>query len=195
LKRTTKEKPVPENITRAKPIRHNAPEVEDLHKRLMQLTGGVDASQITGFTDKTLLELISEIGLDLSRWETEKQFTSWLGLTPSKYESGKSKKKKRRKIHTKAGQIFRQMAFSIANSKHSALGGFYRRIKAKKGWLVAMKATARKLAVLYYNIMTKGMEYVEEGIIQYQEKFKELQMKKLKKQAKYFGLELTLAIA
>jgi hypothetical protein len=59
---------------------------------------------------------------------------------------------------------------SIANSKHAALTAFYKRICAKKGRLVALKATARKIAELYYNLMTKGIDYVEHGIEIYQQR-------------------------
>ena len=67
---------------------------------------------------------------------------------------------------------------------------FYHRIKAKKGPVIANKATARKLAVLFYNIMTKGAVFVETGIAAYQQKVKEQQLKRLQKQAKHFGLKL-----
>lgn len=191
LSEITKDKPVPENITPAKRIRHNPPQIDKLHEKLMQLTDGKDPSQITGLTDKTLMEAIAETGIDLkANWKTEKHFTSWLCLSPSKHQSGKSNKKRKKKGNTKAGQIFREAAYSIANSKYSALSGFYRRIKAKKGGLIANKATARKIAVIYYNIMTKGSDYVEQGLIQYHEHFKEQQIKRLQKQANYFGLQL-----
>ena len=183
-------KTVPPNIKKPKQIRHNAPKIENLHQELMKLTGGKDPSQIIGLTDKNLLLQIGETGVDLSRWKTEKHFTSWLCLCPTKHESGKSNKRRKKKGNTKAGQIFREAAFSVANSSHSALGGFYRRIKAKKGHKVAIKATARKIAVLYYNAMTKGIQYVEDGLILYQQKFKEQQNKRLHKQAKHFGLQL-----
>ena len=183
-------KTVPPNIKKPKQIRHNAPKIENLHQELMKLTGGKDPSQIIALTDKNLLLQIGETGVDLSRWKTEKHFTSWLCLCPTKHESGKSNKRRKKKGNTKAGQIFREAAFSVANSSHSALGGFYRRIKAKKGHKVAIKATARKIAVLYYNAMTKGIQYVEDGLILYQQKFKEQQIKRLHKQAKHFGLQL-----
>lgn len=183
-------KTVPPNIKKPKQIRHNAPKIENLHQELMKLTGGKDPSQIIGLTDKNLLLQIGETGVDLSRWKTEKHFTSWLCLCPTKHESGKSNKRRKKKGNTKAGQIFREAAFSVANSSHSALGGFYRRIKAKKGHKVAIKATARKIAVLYYNAMTKGIQYIEDGLILYQQKFKEQQIKRLHKQAKHFGLQL-----
>lgn len=191
LKTMTKDKPVPENINTPKRIRNNPPQIAMLHERLMQLTGGKDPSQITGLNDKTLMEVIAETGIDLkANWKTEKHFVSWACLSPSKHQSGKSNKKRRKKGNTKVSQIFRESAQSIANSKYSALAGFYRRIKAKKGGLVANKATARKIAVIYYNVMTKGYDYVEQGLIQYQKKYKEQQIKRIKKQAGYLGLQL-----
>ncbi len=190
LQKINQGKTVPPNIKKPKQIRHNAPKIENLHQELMKLTGGKDPSQIIGLTDKNLLLQIGETGVDLSRWKTEKHFTSWLCLCPTKHESGKSNKRRKKKGNTKAGQIFREAAFSVANSSHSALGGFYRRIKAKKGHKVAIKATARKIAVLYYNAMTKGIQYIEDGLILYQQRFKEQQIKRLHKQAKHFGLQL-----
>ena len=184
LKRINDGKPTPSNMKEPKQIRHNAPKIDNLHEQLMQLTGGKDPSQIIGLTDKSLLLQIGETGVDLTRWKTDKHFTSWLCLSPIKHESGKSNKRRKKKGNTKAGQIFREAALSVANSRHSALGGFYRRIKAKKGHRVAIKATARKIAVLYYNAMTKGIDYVEQGLILYQQKFKERQIKRLQKQAK-----------
>lgn len=190
LKKINYDKPAPQNMTKPKQIRHNAPKINKLHEELMKLTDGRDPSQVTGFTDKNLLLQIGETGIDLSIWNTEKHFTSWLCLAPTKHSSGKSNKKHKKKGNTKAGQIFRKAALSVANSSHSALGGFYRRIKAKKGHRIAIKATARKIAVLYYRVMTKGIDYVEQGLVSYQEKFKEQQIKRIKKQAKHFGLQL-----
>ena len=191
LNTMTKDKSIPENINTPKRIRNNPPQIDLLHEKLMKLTDGKDPSQITGLNDKTLMEAIAETGIDLeANWRTEKHFVSWACLSPSKHQSGKSNKKRRQKGKTKIGQIFRESAQSIANSKHSALAGFYRRIKAKKGGLVANKATARKIAILYYNVMTKGIDYVEQGLISYQEKFKEQQIKMLHKRAKSLGLKV-----
>ena len=190
----TEDKPTPPDITKAKPARHNNPNIEDLHQSLMKITDGKDPAQITGLSDKSLLELIAETGTNLeSTWKTEKHFTSWLCLSPGKHQSGKSNKKSKKKGHTRAGQIFRNAAYSIVNSKYSALAGFYHRIRAKKGARVAIKATARKIAVLYYYIMTKGIDYVEQGLIAYQKKYKQQQLKRLQKQAKILGLKLVTA--
>jgi transposase len=191
LELITKDKEEPKKIITPKRVRHNAPQINNLHLLLMKLTAGNDPSQITGLTDKTLLELIAETGTDLSRWHTEKHFTSWLCLAPSKHSSGKKNKTRNKKGHTKAGQIFRNAAFALTKSKYSALGAFYIRIKARKGPLIAIKATARKIAILYYNIMTKGIQYVEKGIKDYQQKVKEQKIKYLQKQAKQLGFNLS----
>jgi transposase len=183
--------PEPKKLNKPKPIRHHKPNIDQLHLKLMKLTGGKDPSQITGLTDSTLLQVISEVGTDLSRFPTEKHFTSWLGLAPNSHQSGLTNKKKKFKRHTSAGQIFRLAAQAIAQSKHLALTSFYHRIKSRKGSLTAIKATARKIAVIFYNVMTKGIEFAEQGIKLYEQKIKERQLKYLHKQAKRFGLTLS----
>ena len=187
----TDDLPTPPTITPPKAIRHNAPRIDDLHTKLMKMTGGNDPSQITGLTDKTLLDLMAETGTHLQEhWASEKHFSSWLALSPSMHQSGKSNRRKRIKKNSRAGQIFREAALSIAASKHAALSAFYKRMKARKGFLHALKATARKIAVLYYRIMTKGLAYVERGIQHYQQRFKEQQVRLLQKRAKTLGLQL-----
>ena len=177
-------------LTPAKPIRHHKPAVDNLHEKLLKLTAGKDASGIAGLTDLSVMKLIGEVGADMSAWKTAKHFTSWLGLAPNIHQSGKVNKKRRRKAKTRAGQIFREAAQSIGQSKHLALGGFYRRIKARSGGLVANVATARKLAVLFYNTLKFGVEYVEEGLSKYEEQYKKRMQRSLMKKAKTLGFEL-----
>ena len=164
--------PAPQKINKPKVIRHHKPNIQDLHIKLIKLTGGKDPSQITGLTDSTMLQIISEVGTDLSRFPEEKHFTSWLGLAPNSHQSGLTNKKKKFKRHTSAGQIFRLAAQSIAQSKNLALTSFYQCMKSRKGSLGAIKSTARKIAVIFYNVMTKGIDFVEEGIKQYEQKIK-----------------------
>lgn len=190
LKEMIKDLPEPNNISKPKPIRRNKPNIENLHYLLMKLTKGVDPSKITGITDLTLLEIISRVGLDMSCWNTSRHFSAWTGLAPNQNDSGNKKRNKKLKNKSSAGQIFRIAAHSLTNCKHNALGSFYKRIRAKKGKLFAMKATARKLAVIYFNIMTKGIDYVEEGITAYEQKIKQQRIKSLHKQARYFGFSL-----
>ena len=88
-------------------------------------------------------------------------------------------KKIKMKNKSKAGQIFREAAQSLIQSKNIAIGAFMRKIRAKKGGPVAIKAGARKIAAAYYNILTKGTEYVEEGIKKYEAKLKANEIKLL----------------
>ena len=152
-----------------KPIRHNKPDINNLGISLIKIFGGKDATVLSGITDYTLMQLLSETGTELTRWPSEKHFTSWLGLSPGQHTSGKTKKNKRKAGRPKAGQIFRQIAQSLITSKHIALGAFGRKLRARKGPSIAIKSMARKLAVLYWRVMVKGLEYVENGIHKYEE--------------------------
>ena len=175
---------------KVKPIRHNAPQIEDLDLKLRTLTGGIDPTLIPGFTARTWLQLVAETGLDMSLWPTAGHYTSWLGLSPRTHQSGKMRKNKGGKKKTQAGQIFRLQAQSIGRSKHPALGGFYRKLAARKGAAVAIVATARKLAVLYYQLMRYGRTYVEQGLAAYEKAWEASQRQRLKKQAARFGFIL-----
>jgi transposase len=151
-----------------KPIRHNKPDINNLGISLIKIFGGKDATVLSGITDYTWMQLLSETGTDLNRWPSEKHFTSWLGLSPGQHSSGKTKKNKKKAGRPKAGQIFRQIAQSLITSKHIALGAFGRKLRARKGPSIAIKSMARKLAVLYWRVMVKGLEYVENGIQKYE---------------------------
>ena len=181
----------PPREDKVKPIRHNAPQIDDLDVKLRRLTDGIDATRIPGFTDRTVLQLVAEIGLEMSRWATAGHFTSWLGLAPGLHQSGRKKKTRRGKKKTQAGQIFRLMAQSVGQSKFPALGGFYRRIRARRGASVAIVATARKLAVLYWHLMRFGTAYVEQGLAAYEEAYRQTQLKRLQNQASRLGFTLT----
>lgn len=174
-----------------KPIRHNKPEVNDLGANLIDIFEGKDATVISGITDYTWMQLLSEVGTDLSRWQTEKHFTSWLGLAPGQHWSGKMQRNKRKRGHPKAGQIFRQIAQSLITSKTIALGSFGRRLRSKKGPGKAIKAMARKLAELYWRVMVKGIEYAEFGIKKYEEQLLTQKRKSAQRLAKELNLQLT----
>ena len=179
-----------ESVKNRKPIRHNKPEVTFLGGHLLSIFTGKDATDLPGITDYTWLQLYGEIGADLLKWKTEKHFTSWLGLAPGQHQSGKLNKNRNKKFRPKAGQIFRQMAQSLIESKKIALGAFGRRLKAKRGSGIAVKATARKLATLYWRLMVKGLDYTERGIKAYEEKMKMNQERWLTKTAKKLGYQL-----
>ena len=104
-----------------KPIRHHKPKIEGLQDILVKLFG-VDASRISGINNYTLLRLVGETGIDMSRFETKKHFVSWCSLSPGRNQSGKSSKFVKRAPCNKAGQIFKEVAQSLENSKFIAIG-------------------------------------------------------------------------
>lgn len=164
----------------------NAPEIDDLHGLLFKLCGGKDLTVLPAHTDYSLLQLVGEVGTDLSQWSTEKHFTAWLGLAPGSHQSGQRKKSVRRK-RNRAGRLFCVMARSLARSKHIALGGFYRRMLGRRGGLVANIALARKLAVLFWRVMVKGLSFVEAGLRNYEDQVLETKRRALHRLAKQLG--------
>ena len=194
LQRINRDQPpqAPEAGRKIKTVRHNAPDIENLHGHLITFTGGRDATKLPGISPLGFMKLLGETGPDLSAWPSEKHFTSWAGLAPGSNQSGHRRKRVRRK-KTVIGQIFREAALSIAKSKHLALGAVYRRLKRHRGAPIAMTAIARKLAELYYRLLTKGLDYVEEGIARYEERHRQQTMRFLQKTAKSYGFTLTPA--
>jgi hypothetical protein len=180
-----------EKPLKRKPIRHHCPDIKDFGNHMLYLFDGRDATKLSGITDYTWFQLYAEIGTDLTKWCTENHFTSWLGVSPGQNNSGK-KKKNVRKGHPRAGQIFRQIAQSLLNSKQIALGAFGRRIRARKGPGIAIKAVARKLAVQYWRLMVKGTDYVEKGVEQYEKILVLQKQNSLKRLAKELNVEIVM---
>lgn len=172
-----------------KPIRHNKPQIKHLHELLLGIHGA-NPTTLPGLTDYSLMKLTAELGNDITQWPTVKNFVSWLGLAPGKHQSGKMNKRSKKKAVTRAGQIFKQAAQSIMLSKQPGLGAFARRIKSRRGSGIAIKATARKIAELYYNIFAKGMDYVEQGVHKYEAKLRRQQIMFLHRKANELNYQL-----
>ena len=164
----------------------NAPQIEDLHRLLSKLCGGKDLTVLPAHTDYSLLQLIGEVGPDLSQWPSEKHFSAWLGLAPGSRQSGQRSGSVRRK-RNRAGRLFCLMARSLAQSKNIALGGFYRRMAGRRGGLLANVALAHKLAVLFWRVMVKGLEYAEAGLKAYEQQVLETKRRALCRLAKQLG--------
>lgn len=173
-----------------KAIRHHKPAVKGLGTNLLNVFEGKDATVISGITDYTWMQLLAEIGPDLNKWPTEKHFTSWLGLSPGQHNSGKMRRNAKKKGHPAAGQIFRTIAQSLLNSKNIAIGSFGRRLRGKKGPRIAIKAMARKIAILYWRIMVKGLDYVEKGIAHYEDQLYAQKLKTLNRLVKELNVKL-----
>jgi len=135
----------------------------------------------------TAQTVISECGFDMSVFPTEKHFSSWLGLCPNnQITGGKVRKRSTRKVQNRAARALRLAAQSLHKSK-SALGAFYRRMRARFGAPKAITATAHKLAVLVYRMLKHGMDYVDSGQKYYENKYRERVIKNLAKRVHEMG--------
>jgi transposase len=181
--------PAPTDLGPRKRPGVNAPEITNLRGILAQMCHGHDLTRLPAHTEYSVLQIISEVGTDLTKWSTEKHFTAWMGLAPGSHHSGKRKGSVQRK-RNRAGRMFCVLARSLARSKDIALGGFYRRMAARRGGLVANIALARKLAVLFWRVMVKGMDYVEHGLAQYEAKVLETKQRALRRLARQLGQQL-----
>jgi len=190
LNHITKDKKGPENPGKRKPIRYNKPDIKELHKPLLKMTEGKDPTGIAGITDYSFLQIISEVGVDMKAWKNEKHFISWLKLAPMKSSSGKMSRRISVRRTNKASSLFRNIAQGLLTSKQLALGSFGRRIRAKRGSGVAIKAIARKIACYYYRVMTKGEAFVEKGIQLYEAQQREQKRRYLEKMASKLNLQL-----
>lgn len=151
---------------------------------------GVDLTKINGIDTVTALKVISEIGLDMDRWKSEKHFASWLGLSPgNKISGGKRLSGKTKPVVNRAAMALRMAASSLYKSS-CALGAYYRRMKSRLGAPKAITATAHKLARLVYSMLKNGTEYTDVGQEYYEQTYKSRVIKNLKKRAQQLGYEL-----
>jgi transposase len=152
---------------------------------------GVDFCAIDGLGPLTVQTILSEVGLDPTRLGSAKQFASWLGLCPgTNISGGKRHSSKTRKVVNRAANAFR-IAAMAAGKSDSAIGGFFRRLKARLGAPKAITATAHKIARIFYQLWTTRQSYQDAGAQSYEQQYRQRKLKALKKQAAALGFELT----
>jgi transposase len=163
----------------------------NLGYHLYRITG-VDFTEIDGLDVLTVHTILTEVGLDPEAFGTEKRFASWLGLSSeNRITGGRIINNKTRKVVNRASKAFRMGANSLQNSQ-SALGGYFRRMRSRKGAPKAITATAHKLARIFFHIWKTGDTYQDLGADYYDQKYKERVMENMKKRARKLGFELTL---
>jgi transposase len=151
---------------------------------------GADLSQVHGFGPYTVLRLVAECGDDMTKWPTAKHFTSWLCLAPgNKISGGRVLSSKTRRSANRASALLRIAAVNVGRT-HTALGAFYRRLASRIGKAKAVTATARKLAVVFYNSLRFGMRYVDPGQASYEERYQTRVLANLRRRAKQLGYAL-----
>jgi transposase len=159
----------------------------DLGRELQRISG-VDLTRIDGIDVSVAQTVISEVGLDMSRWQDEHHFSSWLGLCPdNRITGGKVIRRGTRRVVNRAATALRIAATTLLRSQ-SYLGAQYRRFRSKLGAPKAITAMAHKLAVLVYRMLRWGHEYVDKGMQYYEERHREQQIRLLKKRAVTLGL-------
>lgn len=184
-KRPTPEKPLP---ARRQPKVKHEPSF-DVRTALYTMLGA-DLSQIHGFGPYTVLRLVAECGDDMTKWPTEKHFTSWLSLAPgNKISGGRVLSSRTRRSSNRTAALLRLVAVTVGKTQ-TALGAFYRRLGARIGKAKAVTATARKLAVLFYRALRLGMTYADPGAEYYEERYKRRVIDNLERRARSLGFEL-----
>ena len=169
----------------------NAPEVKDFAKKAYQYFGGVDFMAIEGVSHATVLSIMSEIGFaGFSKFQTAKHFTSWLRLAPNnKISGGKILSNKLPKGSNRLKIALRQAANAIGNLKETHLSDFFKRVAYRRGRQAAVSATARKLAVIIWNMITKKEPYNPPSIYMYRDEKRKLGLiKKIRKQIAKFDI-------
>ncbi len=164
----------------------------DVRQEIIRITG-VDLTRLPGIGPSTALMLISETGLDMTRWPSEKHFASWLGLSANNKISGGKLLQNRTKRKKKKAAVALRMSvsslYSVAND--TALGAFFRRKRAQIGTSKAITAAANKLARMYYKTLLTGKPFEEPGAKAYYELQKEKYIRRVRRQVKQWGYELT----
>lgn len=167
----------------------NEPSFE-VRSPLYRMTGGVDLTQVPGIGPLGALKLIAEIGTDMSRWPSDKHFTAWLTLAPrNKVSGGKRLSSRTQPSANRAAQVLRMAAMSNSRSDN-ALAAFHRRLALRIGTAKATTATARKIAVILYNMLKHGQPFKDQGTANYTAQQRKRRVGHLNKQAAALGFKL-----
>jgi transposase len=161
----------------------------DLRTGLFRMTG-TDLTRIDGIDVMTAMTILSEAGWDMSKWETEDHFVSWLRLCPDNRISGDKIIGKGRLPTNNRVSIALKMAANTLRTSKTYLGAQFRRLRSRLDTPVAIRAMAAKLARLVYRMLRYGMKYVDQGAAFYEAQHRQLQIKHLKSKAAKLGFQL-----
>jgi len=182
---------VPVPVPDLSQLRSAQTRLEALRRHHLEQVAGADLTRLPGLDVLAVQRILSEVGLDMSRWPSEKHFCSWLNVAPNhRISGGKILPSKPRKNANRAAAALRLAAQSAMQSK-TAIGAFIRRIKVRLGAPTAINAGAHKLARLIYRILKFGKAYVETGQEAYERLFKERAIRNLQRKARELGFQLT----
>ena len=156
---------------------------------------GVDLTEIDGLDENTVLTIIAVVGLNMHKWPTADHFTSWLNLAARpKKSGGKTIGYQRRFTNNSATQAFRMAAQTMWQQK-GTLGHLYRRLSHTKGTKKAIKAVARRLAVIFYNMVKKQTSYDPKIVALDEAKIRARKIARLQKEAEKLGCRIDILAA
>jgi len=168
------------------------PESFNLRDEMYRVTA-VDLTAIHGVNVLTAQTVMAEVGWDMDKFPTEANFVSFLDLSPkNKISGGKIVGREKRKTKNRAGLALRLAAGTLLDSQ-TYLGAQYRRFRTQLGAPKARKAMGAKLARIIYRMLKYGQEYVDKGNQFYEEKYRQLQIRRLTKKAAELGFEIVKA--
>jgi transposase len=181
--------PVPD-LPRAKPGSKSKNEPNFNVRAQLARIVGVDLVAVMGLSASSVQTIITEVGTDMTAFPTVKHFCAWLGLAPrNDISGGKVLRSRTMKVRSRANQAFRDAAASVGRS-NSAVGAYYRAMRARLGPRQAMVATAHKIARIVYHLLKTGEPYREEGAAEYERKRRERELKHLTRRAQKLGYTL-----
>jgi transposase len=161
----------------------------DIRSPLYRLLG-IDLTQIDGIGAYSALRLVTEVGTDMSRWPTERHFTSWMTLAPrNRITGGRLLGTANLACANRAATMLRTSAVSIGRTQ-TALGAFYRRLSLRTEKAKAITATARKLAILVYRTLKGEITYKDPGVSAYDIRYRASAVRRLRQRAAALGLTL-----
>lgn len=153
---------------------------------------GVDLVAISGLNASTVQTIISEVGLDMSRWPSEKHFCSWLGLAPhNDVSGGRVLHSRTLKTRNRAGQAFRMAAQAVSHNSQTAYGAHFRHMRARIGPAQAIVATAHKIARTFYHVLKDRTPFHELSAKDYLKSAHERELAQLTRKAAKLGFTLT----
>ncbi len=152
---------------------------------------GVDLTAVAGLEASTILTILSETGTDMAPWNSGKHFSAWLAVSPNnRVTGGRLLYKKRPVIRpNRAAQAFRIAAQTLERAQ-CALGAFFRRVQSRHGRSSAIKATAHKLALIFYSMLKNHTEYKDLGVNYYEERYRDRLLNSIKRNAAHLGFQL-----
>lgn len=181
----------PADSPRKRTIRGNQPRFAslDLATELHRILG-VDLTRVPGLDTLTIYTFFSEVGPDLTKFPSAGHFASWLGLCPdNRVSGGKVLSVQTRKVKNRMAEALRMAAYTLSRS-HSALGDYYRRMRARLGAPKAITAAAHKLARIIYHLLTTGQGYDESAFAQEEERYCQRRARRLEREAAALGYSL-----